>query len=64
MPGRNAGRHAYAAELVQLTYKCPVRDLEHVLDPSTGGKPELRGCIGTVSPMPLAKGLKDYALVR
>lgn len=29
-----------------------------------GGKPKLRGCIGNFSPMPLSKGLRDYALVR
>ncbi|ORY22589.1 AMMECR1 domain-containing protein [Naematelia encephala] len=27
------------------------------------GKPALRGCIGNFSPMPLAKGLREYALV-
>jgi len=27
-------------------------------------KPALRGCIGNFSPMPLAKGLREYALVR
>jgi AMMECR1 domain-containing protein len=26
--------------------------------------PELRGCIGNFAPMMLAKGLKDYALIR
>ncbi|KAI9638689.1 AMMECR1 domain-containing protein [Dioszegia hungarica] len=26
-------------------------------------KPSLRGCIGNFAPMPLAKGLKDYALI-
>ena len=27
-------------------------------------KPALRGCIGNFSPMPLAKGLQEYALIR
>jgi AMMECR1 domain-containing protein len=27
-------------------------------------KPALRGCIGNFTPMPLAKGLREYALIR
>jgi AMMECR1 domain-containing protein len=29
-----------------------------------GHEPRLRGCIGTFTPMPLAEGLKEYALIR
>ncbi|ODN83462.1 hypothetical protein L202_01599 [Cryptococcus amylolentus CBS 6039] len=33
----------------------------HVVKP--GRKPALRGCIGSFSPMPLTKGVKDYSLI-
>ena len=36
----------------------------NTIRPGHGSEPRLRGCIGTFTPMPLAEGLKEYALIR
>jgi len=36
----------------------------NTIRPGHGSEPRLRGCIGTFAPMPLAEGLKEYALIR